>query len=381
MRIAQVAPPFESIPPTRYGGTERVVSLLTEELVRRGHEVTLFASGDSVTAARLVPTVDTALWRQDDVHDALPYWAITLGEAYRRARDGEFDVVHAHLDFQAFACAGLVATPTVTTLHGRLDLPDLPRLFARFPEAGVISISESQRAPLPQARWLGTVYNAVDVDHLAFSPRGGDYLAYLGRISPEKGLDRAIRIARLAGLPLKVGARMPLKDTSNPVICADWEYYEGAIKPLLRDGRVELLGEIGDADKSELLGNALALLFPIDWPEPFGLVMAEALACGTPVVARRRGSVPEVITHGVTGLVGETDEELARLCREVHAIDRGACRLEAETRFTPAVMARGYEKVYAKETGDRGQEPGRLSRPWHSRVLDRAASEDFVRVG
>jgi glycosyltransferase involved in cell wall biosynthesis len=353
MRIAQVAPPFESVPPARYGGTERVVSLLTEELVSRGHEVTLFASGDSVTSARLVPTVESALWRMDEVRDALPYWAITLGEAYSRARNGEFDVIHAHLDFQAFACAALVETPTVTTLHGRLDLPDLARLYARFPDAGVISISNSQRAPIPDARWLGTVYNAIDVARLPFSARGGDYLAYLGRISPEKGLDRAIRIAALAGLPLKVAARMPLKDTSNPVIRADWEYYEGAIKPLLRSGHVELIGEIGDAEKPELLGNALALLFPIDWPEPFGLVMAEAFACGTPVVARRRGSVPEVVTHGVTGLIGETDEELAQLCRTVHTIDRRACRAEAEARFTPAEMARGYEAIYREQTAGR----------------------------
>jgi glycosyltransferase involved in cell wall biosynthesis len=351
MRIAQVAPPFESVPPTRYGGTERVVSLLTEELVRRGHEVTLFASGDSVTTARLVPTVESALWRMDEVRDALPYWTITVGEAYRRARDGEFDVIHSHLDYQAFACAEVAATPTVTTLHGRLDLPDLPRLYARFPEAGVISISDSQRAPLPAARWLATVYNAIDIERLPFSPRGGgEYLAYLGRISPEKGLDRAIRVAQMAGLPLKVAARMPLQDMSNPVVRADWEYYEGAIKPLLGSGHVELIGEIGDAEKPELLGNALALLFPIDWPEPFGLVMAEALACGTPVVARRRGSVPEIVEHGVTGLIGETDEELARFCQDVHRIDRRACRQEAEARFTPAEMARGYEAIYRQET-------------------------------
>jgi glycosyltransferase involved in cell wall biosynthesis len=353
MRIAQVAPPFESVPPTRYGGTERVVSILTEELVRRGHDVTLFASGDSVTSARLVPTVDAALWCLDEVHDVLPYWAITLGEAYRRARDGEFDVVHSHLDYQAFACAALANTPTVTTLHGRLDLPDLPRLYARFPEAGVISISNSQRAPLADARWLGTVYNAVDIPRLPFSPRGGEYLAYLGRISPEKGLDRAITVSKLAGLPLKVAARMPLKDTSNPVIRADWEYYEGAIKPLLASGHVELIGEIGDDEKPELLGNALALLFPVDWPEPFGLVMAEAMACGTPVVARRRGSVPEIVNHGITGLIGETDEELAQLCRAVHTIDRRACRQEAEERFTPAMMAHGYEEIYAREAGAR----------------------------
>lgn len=346
MRIAQIAPPFESTPPTRYGGTERVVSLLTEELVRRGHEVTLFASGDSRTAARLVPTIDTAIWRQEDVCDPLPYWTITVNEAYQRARAGAFDVLHSHIDFQAFACAMLCETPTVTTLHGRLDLPDLPRLYARFPEAGVISISDSQRTPLPMAQWLGTVYNAIDLDRLPYSASGGDYLAFLGRISPEKGLDRAIEIARAAGLPLKVGARMPLKDTSDPNVRADWEYFEGKVKPLLAHGHVELLGEVGDAEKPDLLGNALALLFPIDWPEPFGLVMAEALACGTPVIGRRRGSVPEVVTHGQTGLIGEKDDELAALTRTIHTIDRATCRAEAERRFSPAAMAAGYERIY-----------------------------------
>jgi len=367
MRIAQVAPPFESVPPARYGGTERVVSLLTEELVRRGHDVTLFASGDSTTQARLIPTVESALWRLDEVRDPLPYWAITLGEAYRRARDGEFDIVHAHLDFQSFPCAALCATPTVTTLHGRLDLPDLPRLYARFPEAGVVSISESQRSPLPDLRWLGTVYNAVDVDQLTFNPKGGEYLVFLGRISPEKGLDRAIRVARLAEMPLKVAARLPLKDTSNPVVRADWEYYDGVVRPLLERGDVELVGEIGDAEKPELLGNALAVLFPIDWPEPFGLVMAEAFACGTPVVARRRGSVPEIVTHGLTGLIGETDEELAQLCHAVHRIDRQACRDEAVRRFSPPVMASGYEEVYRREMrrarGERREDEPVLAAP------------------
>jgi len=379
MRIAQVAPPFESVPPMRYGGTERVVSLLTEELVRRGHDVTLFASGDSVTTARLVPTVEASLWTQDEVHDALPYWSITLGEAYRRARDGEFDVIHSHLDYQAFACAALCSTPTVTTLHGRLDLPDLPRLYAHYPESGVISISDSQRAPLPAARWLGTVYNAVDIARLPFCPDVGGYLAYLGRISPEKGLDRAIRIAQMAGLPLKVAARMPLKDTSNPVVRADWEYYEGAIRPLLTSGHVELIGEIGDAEKPELLCNALALLFPIDWPEPFGLVMAEALACGTPVVARRRGSVPEIVTHGVTGFIGETDEELAQLCRLAHTIDRRDCRQEAERRFTPAVMAGGYEETFASVTGVRRQESGATVRGLDH--LAAVTTDDLAMVG
>jgi glycosyltransferase involved in cell wall biosynthesis len=345
MRIAQIAPPFQSVPPAGYGGTERVVSLLTEELVRRGHDVTLFASGDSSTSARLIPTVDTALWRGSEICDPPVYWTITAGLAYRHATEGAFDIVHSHLDFHGFACASLVATPTVTTLHGRLDLPDLPRLYARFSTLPVISISDGQRAPLPGANWAGTVYNAVDTDHLAFSPRGGGYLAWLGRISPEKGLDRAIRIARLAGLPLKVGARLPLKDQRDPNVRADWEHYERDVKPLL-GGDVEFVGEVGDEDKADFLGGALALLFPIDWPEPFGLVMAEALACGTPVVARKRGAVPEVITHGLTGLIGETDEDLARLCASLHRIDRRTCRAEAVRRFSPGVMADAYEAIY-----------------------------------
>ncbi len=258
MRIAQIAPPFQSVPPAGYGGTERVASLLTEELVRRGHDVTLVASGDSSTAARLIPTVDTALWRASEVRDPLVYWTITAGLAYGRVAAGAFDVVHSHLDFHAFACASLVATPTVTTLHGRLDLPDLPRLYARFPAMPVISISDSQRAPLPEATWAGTVYNAVDTDHLELDPRGGGYLAWLGRISPEKGLDRAIRIAERAGIPLKVGARLPLKDLSDPNVRADWEHYERDVKPLLGGGGVEFVGEVGNADKPRSSG--------VPWP-------------------------------------------------------------------------------------------------------------------
>ncbi len=348
MRIAQVAPPFESVPPSHYGGTERVVALLTEELVRRGHDVTLFASGDSATSARLVPTVDTALWRQSAVRDPLVYWTVTLGEVYRRVARGEFDLVHSHVDFLAFPCAAISSTPTVSTLHGRLDLPDLPRLYARFPELPLVSISDGQRAPLRHLRWLGTVYNAVDSDRLPFSPRSGGYLAFLGRISPEKGLADAIRIARLVGLPIKVAARMPLANHDDPNVRRDREYYEQVIAPLFREPDVEYVGEIGDADKGAFLGGALALLFPIDWPEPFGLVMAEALACGTPVVARRRGSVPEVITHGLTGYVGETNAELATWCEQVDRLDRAACRAEALRRFSPPVMTDGYEAVYRR---------------------------------
>src|SRR5215207_6677200 len=267
MRIAQVAPPFQSVPPDGYGGTERVVSLLTEELVRRGHDVTLFASGDSTTAARLIPTVDTALWRESEVRDPLAYWAITAGEACRRASNGDFDLVHSHLDFHLFAGASVLETPTVTTLHGRLDLPDLPQFYARFPDMPVVSISDSQREPLPEANWVATVYNGIDLAAHPFGPRGGDYLAFLGRITPNKGLDRAIGIARQAGLPIKVAARMPLEHSDDPTTRGDWEYYRAVIEPLFREQDVEYIGEVGDADRCHFLGNALALLFPIDWPE------------------------------------------------------------------------------------------------------------------
>ena len=354
VRIAQVAPPFETIPPSLYGGTERVVSLLTEALVRQGHEVTLFASGDSTTSARLIPTVDTALWRQAEVGNELVYWTITLGEVYRRAARGEFDIVHSHLDFLTFSSAELIATPTVTTLHGRLDLADLRRVYARFPDAPVISISNDQRRPLPAANWVATVYNGVDTDRLAFNPDGGDYLAWLGRISPAKGLDRAIHIARMAEMPLKVAARMPLIDRSSPEVRNDWEYYNTVVKPLLATGDVEFVGEVGDGDKTDFLGNALALLNPIDWPEPFGLVMAEALSCGTPVIARRRGSVPELVSHGLTGMIGETDEELSQLCRTVGQVKRSLCRQEAVWRFSVEAMTLEYERTYRRVIAQAG---------------------------
>jgi glycosyltransferase involved in cell wall biosynthesis len=353
MRIAQIAPPFQSVPPAGYGGTERVISLITEELVRRGHDVTLFASGDSSTTARLIPTVDTALWRAAEVRDPLVYWAITAGLAYGPAAAGAFDVVHSHLDYHAFTCASLVATPTGTTLYGRLDLPDLPRLYARFPTMPVISISDSQRGPLPNANWAGTVYNAVDTDRLGFNSQGGEYLAWLGRISPEKGLDRAIRIAQRAGIPLKVGARLPLKDLNDPNVRADWEHYERDVQPLLGGGGVEFIGEVGESEKSELLGNALALLNPIDWPEPFGLVMAEALACGTPVVAFRGGSVVEVIDEGVTGFVVDRMADAIEATRNVQRLSRQQCRATFERRFNVTRMAADYVAVYERLVAER----------------------------
>ena len=343
MRIAQIAPLAESVPPKLYGGTERVVSWLTEELVAQGHDVTLFASGDSRTSANLVACVPQGL-RLSGISCHLASHAVMLDRVRRQA--DRFDIIHFHVDLLQHVLFQDLAHKCITTLHGRLDLPDTPRIYSRFPGMPVVSISDNQRAPLPEAHWAGTVYNAVDTDRLAFNPRGGSYLAWLGRIAPEKGLDRAIRIAQRAGIPLKVGARLPLKDVSDSNVRADWEHYERDVKPLLGGGGIELVGEVGESEKSEFLGNALALLNPIDWPEPFGLVMAEALACGTPVVARRRGSVPEVIADGVTGLIGESDDDLADLCARVGAIDRHACRREALRRFSPRAMVDGYEAIY-----------------------------------
>jgi glycosyltransferase involved in cell wall biosynthesis len=241
-----------------------------------------------------------------------------------------------------------LTTPTVTTLHGRLDLPGLQSVFRRFPDQPVISISNSQRLPLPAAHWLATVYNAVDVPALTFRPKRGEYLAFLGRISPDKGLDSAIAIARSAGVPLKIAARKPLRSVESAEVRADWDYYRAVIKPLLCEPSIEFIGEVNDREKSEFLGKAAGLLFPIDWPEPFGLVMAEALACGTPVVARCRGSVPEVIEHGVTGWIGETNADLVDACKRLDSIDRQACRVSAEERFHPRVMAGNYELAYER---------------------------------
>lgn len=345
LRIAQLAPPFVPVPPPQYGGTERVVSLLTEELVRRGHHVTLFASGDSRTAAELVPVVPAALWQQPGV-DPVIALSLALGACYGRA--GEFDLIHSHVDGIAFAPASLCATPTVHTLHGRLDVPLLDALYATYDDAPVVSISQSQRRPLPRAHWLATVYNGVDLARLPFHPAGGRALAFLGRISPEKGLDRAIRMARRAGAELVIAAREPLAHVDDPNVRRDREYYETRVKPLLREPGIHFVGEVGDAEKATLLGEALALLNPIDWEEPFGLAMAEALACGTPVLATPRGSVPELIEDGVTGWIGDDEDALVAAVSRVGALDRAACREAAVRRFSAAAMADGYEAAYAR---------------------------------
>lgn len=340
MRIAQLAPLAEAIPPSLYGGTERVVSALTEELVRRGHAVTLFASGDSRTTATLVPLIERALRLDPAVEDAYAYTMLQLGAAYARA--GAFDVIHNHLDYFAWPCARLVRTPTLTTMHGRLDLPDLPPVVREYREQPLVSISDNQRTPLAWAHWAATVYNGIDLAPYVFHDRPGGYFAFIGRVSPEKNLEGAIAIARATGIPLKIAAKV------DPV---DADYYEAEVAPLI-DGRlVEYLGEIGEGEKGAFLGGAYALLFAVDWPEPFGLAMPEAMACGTPVLALRRGAVPEVVADGVTGFVRDTEEELAEVAWRIPALDRAACRRRVEERFSAAAMADGYEAVYQTLVG------------------------------
>jgi glycosyltransferase involved in cell wall biosynthesis len=346
VRIAQVAPLSERVPPPLYGGTERVVAVLTNELVRRGHEVTLFATGDSCTAARLVPIVDRPIWGDDRYSDPIPFHVLELGRLARAISD--FDVVHAHLDYLTFLLARAAPRPVVTTMHGRLDVPELEPLFQEFGDAPLVSISYNQRRPLPHANWVANVYHGLDLAELPFQPAVGRYLAFLGRISPEKGLESAIAIAVQAGIPLKIAARMPLEPGSAPDAERDWHYYDQVVKPLLQHPLVEYVGEVDDAGKAALLGGALALLFPIDWPEPFGLVMVEALACGTPVLARPVGSVPEIVEDGVTGYLADSFDDLAAAVACVGQLDRQTCRREAERRFSAAAMTAGYEDAYAR---------------------------------
>ncbi|HEV8339627.1 MAG TPA: glycosyltransferase family 4 protein [bacterium] len=347
MRIAQIAPLYESVPPSLYGGTERVVSNLTEELVRRGHEVTLFASGDSLTAATLIPCCDRALRLDGRVRDAYAYTTIELGMVYERAE--AFDIIHNHIDYFAFPFAALSPTPTLTTLHGRLDLPEVARVHGYFPEAPLVSISDAQRAPLPQANWQATIYNGISPEAFTLQHRAGDYLAFLGRISFEKRPDRAIEIALGTGLPLRIAAK---------VDDADREYFTHAIKPMLSHSLVEFLGEIDETAKNAFLGGAYAYLFPIDWPEPFGITMIEAMATGTPVIAMNCGSVPEVVAHGRTGFVCQTLAEMVAAVARVPEISREACRRHVEERFTAAGMADAYEAAYRRLLGRR---PERLT--------------------
>jgi glycosyltransferase involved in cell wall biosynthesis len=335
MRIAQVAPLAESVPPRFYGGTERVVSGLTEELVRRGHDVVLFASGDSDTSAELVACCPEGLRLHPTSLDHVAYAMIELGKVSARAR--EFDIIHSHLDYLALPTARHIKTPMVTTLHGRLDLPGLPDVYAEFSEQYVVSISNAQRHPLPHARWLATVYNGIDLRHFTLGDGSGGYLAFLGRIAPEKGVDRAIEIAKAVDMPLRIAAKV------DP---ADQEYFTAKIKPMLSDSRVEYIGEIDETDKNEFLGNAIAYLFPINWPEPFGMTMIEAMACGTPVIAMNLGSVPEVVVDGQTGFICRSQTEMIDAVQRTGALSRNACRTHVEKHFSAFRMAERYERSY-----------------------------------
>jgi len=335
MRIAQIAPLFEAVPPKLYGGTERVVSNLTEELVAMGHDVTLFASGDSVTSARLEAVWPQAIRLDPTVKDWIAAYMRMLELIYRRA--GEFDVLHFHIDYFPFSLFKRQRTPFVTTLHGRLDLPEFAQVYNLFPDVPLISISDNQRLPLPRVGWMRTVLHGLPEKLLTPRPVKQDYLAFLGRISPEKGIDKAIRIAAAAGMKLKVAAKVDR---------ADQDYYDREIQPLLGAGHVEFIGEINDAQKPDFLSGAHALLFPIDWPEPFGLVMIEAMACGTPVVAFNRGSVPEVMDDGISGFIVEDEAAAIAAIGRLGELDRARVRQQFERRFTARRMAEDYVEAY-----------------------------------
>jgi len=340
MKIAQVSPLCESVPPRCYGGTERIVSYLTDALVSQGHEVTLFASGDSRTKADLYAIIPKAIRLSSERHDPVICHLLQLERVVQMAN--RFDIIHFHTDYFHFPLFREIAVPHVTTLHGRLDLPDLPRLYQEFEEMPVVSISDSQRAPLPEANWVDTIYHGIPINNFTFSPQGGDYFAFLGRISREKRPDRAIEIAIQTGVPLKIAAKV------DP---ADQSYFENEIEPLMDHPLVEFIGEVNEAGKNALLGGARALLFPIDWPEPFGLVMIEAMACGTPVIAMRNGSVGEVMQDGVSGFIVQTMEQAFAAAERIQEIDRQGCRRYFEERFTDQRMAADYLRLYQKLLG------------------------------
>lgn len=336
MRIAQVAPLFESVPPKMYGGTERVVSFLTEELVRAGHDVTLFASGDSITSANLVPICPEAL-RLTKCIDPIAHHVVMVEKVFEHKH--EFDLIHFHIDHLQYSLCRRERVPNLTTLHGRLDIPDLQPLFRKFEEAPVVSISDAQREPLPWLNWQATIYHGLPKHQYSMGNGRGGYLAFLGRISPEKGIDQAIEIATRVGMPLRIAAKVDR---------ADREYYETIVRPLLRNPLIDYVGEIGYPEKNDFLGNAAALLFPINWPEPFGLVMIESLACGTPVIAYPRGSVPEILEHGRSGLLVKDAAAAAQAINSIPQISRAECRQRFEERFSAARMAENYLALYQK---------------------------------
>jgi glycosyltransferase involved in cell wall biosynthesis len=337
MRIAQVAPLTEAVPPKLYGGTERVVHWLTEELVALGNEVTLFASGDSQTSAKLDAGWPKALRLDGSVRDPNALHMEMLERVRQKCDDEQFDFLHFHLDYYPFSLFARQPTPFLTTLHGRLDLPEHQPVFTTFNKAPVISISNAQRRPVPQANFVRTVYHGLPEKLLTPQPITPSYLAVLGRIAPEKGVDRAIKIAIRCNMPLKIAAKIDR---------ADQDYYDEIIRPLMDHPLVEYLGEIGDHEKPQFLSGALGLLLPIDWPEPFGLVMIESMACGTPVIAYNRGSVPEIIDEALTGYVVEDETSAAAAVGRLAGMDRAAIRKRFEERFTARRMALDYMAAY-----------------------------------
>lgn len=337
MKIAQISPLYESVPPKLYGGTERVVSYLTEELVKQGHEVTLFASADSCTSARLVSHIQEALRLNKHVEDPLAHHIVQMQDVAELAH--AFDVMHFHTDYLHFPFSALLNKPHLTTLHGRLDIPDLQYVYNRFRMQPVVSISDAQRKPLEQANWIGTIYHGLPTDLYSLGAGNGDYVAFIGRISREKRPDRAIEIARRAGVKIRIAAKVDK---------ADEAYFEDEIKPLIEQPHVEFIGEIGEDRKGDFLGNAKALLFPIDWPEPFGMVMIEAMACGTPVIAYNHGSVPEIINKGESGFIVDTMDEAVKALENIDLLNRFRVREIFELRFSARVMAENYSRLYEK---------------------------------
>lgn len=369
LRIAQIAPLYESVPPKLYGGTERIVAYLAEELVRRGHELTLYAAGDSTVDVPLAAGVPQSLRLAGLDHFGPAFHLPMLSEVYDNA--SRFDIIHSHVDCLSFPLARLVEVPTVSTMHGRLDLNELLPIYRSYSDLPVVSVSDDQRRHCPQLNWVRTVHHGLPRDLLKFSAQSGNYLAFLGRISPEKRPDLAIEIARRAGVPLKIAAKIDRTDR---------DYFDSVIKPLLAGRGVEFIGEIGEAEKQPFLGGALALLFPVDWPEPFGLVMIEALACGTPVIATPCGSVSEVLRHGVTGFIGSSVGELVAAVQKIGEISRQKCRAEFESRFTAEVMAGNYERVYyqlASMTWSRTRRPARARHTHADAALARYAARQW----
>jgi glycosyltransferase involved in cell wall biosynthesis len=347
LRIAQVAPLVETVPPESYGGTERIVSYLTEELIRLGEDVTLFAAGGSETKAKLVPISERSLRSDPSVNDPLTRIVVEMEEVLKRRE--EFDLIHFHDGYLHFPVSRRIKIPTVTTMHGRMDLPDLETIFREFPEMPLVSISDQQRTPFPLANWVATVQHGLPEDLYTFRPDPEDYVAFVGRICPEKRPDRAIELAKRVGIPLKIAAKVDKVDE---------QYFESEIKPLLDSELIEFIGEVNEADKNALLGGARALLFPIDWPEPFGLVMIESLACGTPVVAFECGSVPEVLEDARTGFIVQTMDQAEQALHKIETIDRSLCRQEFERRYTSARMAKNYLQTYQRlrtEAGSRAR--------------------------